>query len=113
MAILGWLPAGVTLAALSDAVDPLRAGVWLVHLLVLALLVAVPRLAAIGALGSASFLVVGLVATPVLLAVGGTRTSAGTATALVVLLVLAWSGGVAYALSGRVELPRWPGPSVR
>ncbi len=113
LGVLGWVPLGVAVAAASDAVDPLRAGIWIVHLLLFSVLVGVPRLGAIAALGSASFLLVGLVATPILLVVGGTRTPEGTAGALAVALGLAWLGGVVFGLSGRVELPSWRGPRVR
>jgi curved DNA-binding protein CbpA len=124
LAVLGWFPLGVALAAASDAVpacdgvatvcsDPLRAGIWPIHLLLIGLLAAVPRLGAIAAVGSIAFLGVGLVATPVLLVIGGAQTRAGTAAALAVVLVAAWLAGIALALSGRVDLPPWRGRRVR
>jgi hypothetical protein len=113
LGVVGWIPLGIALAAASDAADPLRAGIWIVDLLLIAVLVGVPRLGAIAALGSASFLLVGLAATPILLAVGGARTPEGTAAALTVAAGLAWLGGVILGLSGRVELPSWRGPRVR
>jgi cytochrome b561 len=129
LAILGWIPLGVAISLVSDAMpacsgmvavcsDPLRAGIWPIHLLLIVLLVALPRLGVIAAYGAGAFLLVGFGATPVLLAFGGAHTAAGTAAALGVVLIAAWVGGVALALSGRVELPpwRWPrarGPRVR
>jgi hypothetical protein len=114
----------VGLAAASEAVpacdgvatvcsDPLRAGIWPVHLLIIGLLALVPRLGVIAAVGSVAFLGLGLVATPVLLAVGGAQTREGTAAALTVVLVVAWLAGIALALSGRVDLPPWRGRRVR
>ena len=124
LAVLGWIPLGVALSIVSDAMpacsgvvsvcsDPLKAGSWPIHLLLVALLVALPRLGAIAAYAAASFLIVGLVATPILLALGGAQTPAGTRTVLGIVLIAAWLGGVALALSGRVELPPWRGPRVR
>ena len=115
----------MALAAASDAVpacdgvgtvcsDPLRAGIWPVHLLLIALLAAMPRLGAIAAVGAVAFLGVGLVATPVLLAIGGAQTREGTAAALAVVLVVAWLGrDRACRCSGRVDLPPWRGRRVR
>ncbi len=123
VALIGWIPLAVALAALTEAVpvcnvgtvcdDPLTGGLWIVDLAVIALLVAVPRLGWIAAIGSLAFFVAGLIATPVLLAVGGTQTAAGTAGALTVVLVVAWLAGVALALSGRVDLPPWRHGRVR
>jgi hypothetical protein len=123
-ALLGWIPIAVALAALTEAVpvcggmatvcsDPLTGGIWVVDLAVIALLVAIPRLGWIAAIGSAAFFVVGIVATPVLLVLGGTRTPTGTASALTVVLVVAWLAGIALALSGRVDLPPWRRRRVR
>ncbi len=124
LAVIGWIPLGAAVSAMSNALpacsgaglvcsDPLTAGVWPLHLLLIALLALVPRLAVIAAYGAIAVLLVGLAATPILLAVGGARTPAGTATALGVVLVAAWIGGVILALSGRVELPPWRGPRAR
>ena len=124
LAVLGWIPLGVALSIVSDAMpacsgvvsvcsDPLKAGSWPIHLLLIALLVAVPRLGAIAAYAAASFLIVGLAATPILLALGGAPDAGRDRTALGIVLIAAWVGGVALALSGRVELPPWRGPRVR
>jgi len=113
LAVLGWSPLAVALAALSETVDPLRTGIWIVHLLLLGLLVAVPRLGAVLGLGGAAFLLGGLAATPVLLVLGGAQTAEGTAGALAVVLAVAWLAGVALGLSGRVDLPPWRAPRVR
>ena len=118
LALIAWVPLGVGLAAAGDALpacganglvcsDPLRAGFWPLDLLLIAVFVAVPRLAAIGAYGSGAFFLAGLLGTPVLLAIGGAHTPSGTAALLAVVLVVAWVGGVVLALSGRVELPPW------
>ena len=120
VAVFGWIPLGIALSLASQAVpacsgvvsvcsDPLRVGIWPIHLLLIGLLVVVPRLGAIAAYGAGAFLLVGFAATPVLLALGGARTPAGTATALGIILIVAWVGGVILALSGRVELPPWRG----
>lgn len=124
VAVLGWIPLAIGLAALSDAMpvcdgvaticsDPLAGGVWLVDLLVLGLLIGVPRLGWIAAIGSVAFFVGGLLATPVLLAVGGARTTSGTAAALTVVLIAAWLGGVILALTGWADRPPWRRPRVR
>ena len=124
VAVLGWIPLAVGLAALTDAVpacngvaticsDPLTGGVWLVDLLILGLLIAVARLAWIAAIGSVAFFVAGLLGTPVLLVLGGARTTSGTALALTVVLIAAWLGGVILAVIGRVDRPTWRGPRVR
>ena len=124
LAVLGWIPLAAAVSVVSSALpacsgpglvcsDPLTAGVWPLHLLLIALLR--PRTTAGGdrSVGALVFLLVGLAATPILLAVGGARTPTGTATALGVVLVAAWIGGVVLALSGRVELPPWRGPRAR
>jgi hypothetical protein len=124
VAVLGWIPLAVGLAALSDAVpacsgvaticsDPLTGGVWLVDLLILGLLVAVARLAWIAAIGSIAFFVAGLLGTPFLLVLGGARTTTGTAMALTAVLVAAWIGGVILALTGRIDRPPRGNPRVR
>jgi len=124
VALVGWIPFAVALAALTEAVpvcsgvgtvcdDRLMGGVWIVDLAVIALLVAIPRLGWIAAIGSLAFFIVGMIATPVLLAMGGSQTPAGTADALTVVLVVAWLAGVALALSGRVDLPPWRHRRVR
>ncbi len=124
MGLFGWIPIALALAALIEAVpvctgvstvcvDPLTGGLWIVDLAVIALLVAVQRLGWIAAIGAAASFVVGLIATPVLLVLGGARTATGTASALTVVLVVAWLGGVALALSGRVDLPPWRQRRVR
>ncbi len=123
VAVLGWIPLAIGLAALTDAMpacvdvgttcsDPLTGGVWLVDLLLLGLLVGVPRLAWIAAVGSLAFFVIGLLATPALLVIGGARTASGTATALVIVLVVAWLGGVILAATGRVGRPPWRSPRI-
>ena len=123
-AVLGWIPLAIGLAALSEALpacvdvgttcsDPLTGGVWLVDLLLLGLLVGVPRLAWIAAVGSLAFFVVGFLATPALIVIGGARTTSGTAAALAVVLVAAWLGGVILATIGRVGRPPWQSPRVR
>jgi curved DNA-binding protein CbpA len=123
-AVLGWIPLGVGLAALSDTLpacsgvaticsDPLTGGIWLVDLLLLGLLIAIPRLSWVAAVGSLAFFGAGLLATPVLLVLGGARTTAGTAVALTVVLIVAWLGGAILAAIGRVGEPPWQGPRVR
>jgi curved DNA-binding protein CbpA len=122
-AVLGWIPMAIGLAALSDGLpacsgvamicsDPLTAGVWLVDLLVLGLLIGIPRLSWVAAVGSLAFFIVGLLATPVLLVLGGARTTSGTAAALTVVLIVAWLGGVILAAVGRAGRPPWQGPRV-
>jgi hypothetical protein len=93
--------------------DPLTGGVWLVDLLLFGLLLGIPRLGWIAAVGSLAFFVVGLLATPALIVVGGARTTSGTAAALTVVLIVAWLGGVILAAIGRVGGPPWQSPRVR
>ena len=118
VAIVGWIPLGIGLSVATQVMpactttslvcaDPLKAGIWPLHLLIIGLLVAVPRLGLIAAYGTAAFLLIGFVATPVLIAIGGAQTTEGTAAVLRVILVAAWLGGIGLALSGRVELPPW------
>ena len=76
LALLAWMPLGVALAALTDALpacgvglvsvcaDPLRAGIWPIHLLLIGVLLAVPRLAGIAASGAVAFLGSGSSARP-------------------------------------------------
>ena len=124
LAVLGWIPIGVGLAILTELMpacsgsslvcaDPLKAGIWPIHLLIIGLLAGLPRLALIAAYGSGAFLAVGLLATPVLIAVGGAQTPDGTAAVLRIVLAAAWLGGIWIALSGRVELPPWRSRRVR
>ncbi|MEO8230239.1 MAG: hypothetical protein ABI628_10825, partial [Chloroflexota bacterium] len=122
-AVLGWIPLAIGLAALSESLpacsgvamicsDPLTGGIWLVDLLVLGLLIGIPRLSWVAAVGSLAFFAVGVLATPVLLVLGGARTTSGTAAALTVALIVAWLGGVILAAIGRVSRPPWQGPRV-
>ena len=124
VALFGWIPVAVALAAVTDAVpacsgvgtacaDPLTGGLWVVDLAIIALLVAVPRLGWIAAIGSLAFFVVGMIATPLLLAIGGAQTAPETAGVLTVVLAVAWLAGIALAVSGRVGLPPWRQRRVR
>ncbi len=125
LAVLGWLPLGAVLAALTDGLpgcgvgsgtlcaDPLRAGIWPIDLLLIGVLAAVPRLAGIAASGAIAFLAVGLISTPVLLVLGGPQTPTANATVLAIVAFVGWLGGIGFALTGRVELPPWRGPRVR
>ncbi len=125
LAFVGWIPLAVGLSAASTSLpacggaatlcgDPLAGGgIWLVHLAIVAILLAVPRLAWITASGSLAFLAAGLLGAPALLALGGARTPEGTSAALSVVLVVAWLAGVGFALSGRLALPPWRPARVR
>ena len=125
LALVGWIPIGVGLAAVTDALpacgvgivsvcaDPLRAGIWPVHVLLLGVLAAVPRLAAIAVSGTVVFLAVGLAATPVLIVIGGAQSPTGNPTVLAIILLGAWFIGVGLAVAGRVDLPPWRGRRVR
>ena len=79
---------------------------------VLALLVALPRVASVAAVGTLA-LVVASVPTAVLLsATGGSRLPETSATVLGVVLVVAWIGGAAYALGRRRGSPPATGRPV-
>jgi len=113
LGILGWIPIALAISAGAASLpacqttstlcaDPLTGGIGIVHVLGIALLVAVPRLGWIAAVGATAFFIGGLLATPLLLVLGGAQTPEGSGVALRVVVALAWLGGIALALTGRL-----------
>jgi curved DNA-binding protein CbpA len=111
LALIGWPPLGAFLAGLiGDATGCSRfaAGcdgsvgiaIWLTQLAVIAILLAVPRLAAISSVGTLAALAVAVPATLLLSIGGGAQERAASIAALTILLTVAYLAGVLFAAVG-------------
>jgi len=105
LALIGWPPLGVLLAALigeatgcsrfaAGCGDSVGIGVWLAQLLLIATLLAVPRLAAISSIGTIVALAAAVPATLLLSVSGGAQERAASVAALTVVLALAYVVGI-------------------
>jgi len=114
LALLGWPPIGAGLAlAIGEVsgcgrfsaacVETFALGPWIAQVAVLALLVAVPVLAGIAAVGSLSLLAAAVPAAVLLSAAGGSRDPATASGALAVVLAVAWTVGVVFATVRRAR----------
>lgn len=109
LALVGWPPIGLAIVALvgelsgcgrfaaacgADTVGTFGAATWLVQLAVVAVLLALPRLARVAAAGSIGLLAASIPVAVFLSAIGGARDPATASILLVALLAAAWLVGV-------------------
>jgi DnaJ domain len=125
LAALAWFPIGLAVFGvhgqvsgcsqfLASCTDPVAWSVWIPQLVVVAVLLASPRLAWIAASGSIVLLCLTLPLAAILTAgSGGRPPSAATTELLYAAMAVGWLGGVGIALSGRIPLPPWRAARVR
>ena len=114
LALVGWPPIGVAIATIAGevtgcgrfaatCVEPLGFGTWLAQLAVILVLLAVPSLAALSAVGTVAALGASIPTAVVLSASGGSREPAASAAVLGTVLGVAYAAGVAFALTRRLR----------
>jgi DnaJ-like protein len=111
LALIGWPPLGVLVASIigeasgcsrfaAGCDDSARLGIWLGQLAVLAILLAIPRLAAISSVGTLAALAVAVPATLLLSVSGGAQERVASVAALTTVLAIGYVGGVVFAAIG-------------
>jgi hypothetical protein len=111
LALIGWPPLGVLVASIigeasgcsrfaAGCDDSARLGIWLGQLAVLAILLAIPRLAAISSVGTVAALAVAVPATLLLSVSGGAQERVASVAALTTVLAIGYVGGVVFAAIG-------------
>jgi hypothetical protein len=119
LALLGWPAIGLTLTTAAgeitgcgrfaaSCVDLFGVGTWLAQLVIIVILLALPSVAALSAVGSLVALAASVPTAVILSATGGSREPAASATILGVVLVLAYGVGVAVALVRRRAIAPLP-----
>ena len=112
LALIGWPAIGLALTTITgeltgcgrfaaSCVDPFGIGTWLAQLVIIAILLVLPPVAALSAVGSLVALAASVPTAVILSASGGSREPAVSATILGVVLVLAYAAGVVVALVRR------------
>jgi curved DNA-binding protein CbpA len=112
LALIGWPALGLALTTITgeltgcgrfaaSCVDPFGVGTWLGQLVIIAILLALPSVAALSAVGSLVALAASVPTAVILSASGGSREPAVSATILAIVLVLAYAAGVVVALVRR------------
>jgi curved DNA-binding protein CbpA len=119
LALIGWPAIGLALTTITgeltgcgrfaaSCVDPFGVGTWLAQLVIIAILLALPSVAALSAVGSLVALAAAVPTAVILSASGGSREPAVSATILGVVLVLAYTAGVVVALVRRRRIAPLP-----
>jgi curved DNA-binding protein CbpA len=119
LALIGWPAIGLALATIggevtgcgrfaASCVDLFGVGTWLAQLVIIVILLALPSMAALSAVGSLVALAASVPTAVILSASGGSREPATSATILGVVLVMAYATGVVVALVRRRYLARLP-----
>ncbi|HTG40171.1 MAG TPA: DnaJ domain-containing protein [Methylomirabilota bacterium] len=112
LALIGWPAIGLALTTVTgeltgcgrfaaNCVDPFGVGTWLAQLVIIAILLILPSVAALSAVGSLVALAAAVPTAVILSASGGSHEPAASATILGVVLVLAYAAGVFVALVRR------------
>jgi hypothetical protein len=112
LALVGWPPIGVAISTIAGEVtgcgrfaagciDPFGVGTWLAQLAVIVILLALPSVAALSAVGTLAALAASVPAAVVLSATGGSREPAASAAILGGVMAVAYLAGVAFALVRR------------
>jgi len=112
LALIGWPAIGLALTTVTgeltgcgrfaaSCVDPFGVGTWLAQLVIIAILLILPSVAALSAVGSLVALAAAVPTAVILSASGGSHEPAASATILGVVLVLAYAAGVFVALVRR------------
>jgi curved DNA-binding protein CbpA len=119
LALLGWPPLGVAIATIAgeatgcsrfaaSCVELFGVGTWLAQLAIIAVLLALPSVAAASAVGTVAALAAAVPTAVFLSATGGAREPAASAAVLAVALGAAYLGGVVFAVTRRRRLFRVP-----
>jgi curved DNA-binding protein CbpA len=119
LALIGWPAIGLALTTIAgdvtgcgrfaaSCVDLFGVGTWLGQLVIIAVLLAVPSLAALSAVGSLVALAASIPTAVFLSATGGSRDRATSGMILAVVLGIAYIGGVMFALVRRRRMARLP-----
>lgn len=117
LALVGWPPIGVAIATIAGevtgcgrfaatCVEPFGVGTWVAQLAVIVVLLVVPSLAALSAVGTLAALAASIPTSVVLSASGGSREPAASAAILGAILAVAYAAGVAFALVRRRQRGR-------
>jgi len=112
LALIGWPAIGLALTTVTgeltgcgrfaaSCVDPFGVGTWLAQLVIIAILLILPSVAALSAVGSLVALAAAVPTAVILSASGGSHEPAASATILGVVLVFAYAAGVFVALVRR------------
>jgi curved DNA-binding protein CbpA len=119
LALIGWPAIGLALTTITgeltgcgrfaaSCVDPFGVGTWLAQLVIIAILLFLPSVAALSAVGSLVALAASVPTAVILSASGGSREPAVSATILGVVLALAYAAGVVVALVRRRRIAPLP-----
>jgi curved DNA-binding protein CbpA len=119
LALLGWPAIGLALTTVTgeltgcgrfaaSCVDPFGVGTWLAQLVIIAILLILPSVAALSAVGSLVALAASVPTAVILSASGGSHEPVASATILGVVLVLAYAAGVFVALVRRRRIAPLP-----
>jgi curved DNA-binding protein CbpA len=114
LALVGWPPIGVALATIegeltgcsrfaASCVEPLEVGTWLAQLVIIAILLALPSVAAIASIGTVAALAAAVPTAVILSATGGSREPVASAAVLAIVLSAAWLIGVVLAIARRLR----------
>jgi hypothetical protein len=119
LALIGWPAIGLALTTATgeitgcgrfaaSCVDPFGVGTWLAQIVIIAILLVLPSVAALSAVGSLVALAASVPTAVVLSASGGSREPATSAAILGTVLVVAYLVGVVVALVRRRHVARLP-----
>jgi hypothetical protein len=119
LALIGWPAIGLAVTTLTgeltgcgrfaaSCVDPFGVGTWLAQLVIIAILLVLPSVAALSAVGSLAALAASVPTAVILSATGGSHEQAASATVLGVALVLAYATGVLVTIVRRRGNPPLP-----
>jgi curved DNA-binding protein CbpA len=119
LALVGWPPIGLALASAAGevtgcsrfaagCVDVFGVGTWLVQLAIIALLLAIPALAAIASTGTLVALAAAVPAAVILSATGGSRQPEASAVVLAAVLTIAYLVGIGIGTARRLGVRRVP-----
>jgi hypothetical protein len=114
LALVGWPPIGVGLATIegeltgcsrfaASCVEPLEVGTWLAQLVIIAILLALPSVAAIASIGTVAALAAAVPTAVILSATGGSREPVASSVVLAIVLAAAWLVGVVLAIARRLR----------
>jgi hypothetical protein len=114
LALVGWPPIGVAISTIAGEVtgcgrfaagciEVFGVGTWLAQLLVITILLALPSVAALSAVGTLAALAASVPTAVILSATGGSREPGASAAVLGAVLALAYLAGVAFAVVRRVR----------
>jgi Meckel syndrome type 1 protein len=119
LALVGWPPLGVALSTVAgevtgcgrfsaSCVELFGVGTWLAQLAIIAILLALPSVAVLSAVGTVAALAAAVPTAVILSAAGGSREPAASASVLGAVLALAYLAGVVFATVRRPRIRGLP-----